>query len=159
MSVTTAAQSRPGLVRSAAGTRRPWATRPVWLVGTLATAAGAAVTEVFTLAARGLGVPMAAATGGAREAAAIPVGGFAMAVVLSSVAGVVLAMALARWAKRPARTFVIVTGVLTALSLVEPLAFTVHTAVSTQLVLALSHLVAAAVIVPPLARRLAHRRA
>ncbi|AMW08741.1 hypothetical protein A4E84_03980 [Streptomyces qaidamensis] len=130
-------------------------TRPVWLVGILATLAGAAVTEAFALVARAAGVPMEAAGPGATEAAEIPVGGFFGGVVFWSVAGIVLAVALARWAGRPARTFTVTTVALTALSLAGP-AVAPHTATSTQIVLAASHVVAAAVVVPLLARRLAH---
>ncbi|MFH8462939.1 DUF6069 family protein [Streptomyces sp. NPDC017991] len=132
-------------------------TRPVWQVGALAVLAGAVVTEAFALVARGAGVPMEAAGPGATEAAEIPVGGFAGGVLFWSVAGVVLAMALARWAKRPARTFVVITVALTALSLVGP-AVAPHTATSTQIVLAVSHVVAAAVVIPLLAGRLARGR-
>ncbi|MET9683431.1 DUF6069 family protein [Streptomyces coeruleorubidus] len=129
--------------------------RPVWLVGVLATLAGAVVTEAFALVARAAGVPMEAASPGAEEAAEIPVGGFVGGVVFWSAAGIVLAVVLARWAKQPARTFTVTTVVLTALSLAGP-AVAPHTATSTQIVLALSHVVAAAVIIPLVARRLSH---
>ncbi|MEV7141433.1 DUF6069 family protein [Streptomyces tauricus] len=138
-------------------TARSLATRPVWQVGVVAVLAGAVVTEAFALVARGLGVPMDAASPGATEAAEIPVGGFAGGVLFWAIVGVVLAMAVARWAQRPARTFVVTTVALTALSLVGP-AVAPHTATSTQVVLAVSHVVAAAVIIPLLARRLSHRR-
>ncbi|MEU2542247.1 DUF6069 family protein [Streptomyces iakyrus] len=151
MSVTTpqiqASRTESGLL----------STRPVWLVGILATLAGAVVTEAFALVARAAGVPMEAASPGAKEAAAIPVGGFFGGVLFWSVAGIVLAVVLARWAKRPARTFTVTTVALTALSLAGP-AVAPHTATSTQIVLAASHVVAAAVVVPLLARRLAHVR-
>ncbi|MFJ8467238.1 DUF6069 family protein [Streptomyces swartbergensis] len=127
--------------------------RPVWLVGVLATLAGAVVTEAFALVARAAGVPMEAASPRAEEAAEIPVGGFGGGVVFWSVAGIVLAVVLARWAKQPARTFTVTTVVLTALSLAGP-AVAPHTATSTQIILALSHVVAAAVIIPLVARRL-----
>ncbi|MFJ4245835.1 DUF6069 family protein [Streptomyces iakyrus] len=151
MSVTTpqiqASRTESGLL----------STRPVWLVGILATLAGAVVTEAFALVARAAGVPMEAASPGAKEPAAIPVGGFFGGVLFWSVAGIVLAVVLARWAKRPARTFTVTTVALTALSLAGP-AVAPHTATSTQIVLAASHVVAAAVVVPLLARRLAHVR-
>lgn len=155
MTVTTS-QTPSARSRSASDPGRP-AARPVWLTGLLATLAGAVVTEVFALAARAAGVPMEAASPGAKEAAPIPVGGFFGGVVFWSVAGVVLAVALARWARRPARTFTVATVALTVLSLAGP-AVAPHTAVSTQVVLAVSHLVAAAVIIPPLARRLSRVR-
>ncbi|MER6093537.1 DUF6069 family protein [Streptomyces bluensis] len=133
------------------------AARPVWLVGVLAALAGAVVTEAFALAARAAGVPMDAASPGADEAAEIPMGGFAGGVLFWSVAGIILAVALARWARRPARTFTVTTVALTALSLVPP-ALAPHTATSTQFVLAVSHVVAAAVIIPALAQRLSHQQ-
>ncbi|MFF9810504.1 DUF6069 family protein [Streptomyces coeruleorubidus] len=132
-------------------------TRPVWLVGVLATLAGAVATEAFALVARAAGVPMEAAGPGAEEAAEIPVGGFGGGVVFWSVAGIILAVVLARWAKQPARTFTVTTVVLTALSLAGP-AVAPHTATSTQIILAGSHVVAAAVIIPLVARRLSHVR-
>jgi hypothetical protein len=155
MSVTTPQTQAPQTTsRSISGLL---SARPVWLVGVLATLAGAVVTEVFALVARAAGVPMEAASPGAKEAAEIPVGGFFGGVLFWSVAGIVLAVALARWARRPARTFTVTTVALTALSLAGP-AVAPHTATSTQIVLAASHVVAAAVIVPLLARRLAHVR-
>lgn len=132
-------------------------TRPVWLVGIVVSVVGALVTEVFALGARGIGVPMAAASPGAERAQEIPAFGFAFGVLFYAVVGIVLAVALARWAKRPARTFAVTTITLTALSLVPPI-LAPHTATSTQVVLCLSHLVAAAVIVPALTRRLQHVR-
>ncbi|MEV6962131.1 DUF6069 family protein [Streptomyces sp. NPDC051207] len=63
--------------------------------------------------------------------------------LLWSVAGYVLAVALARWAGRPRRTFVAVTVALTVLSLAGPVVAP-HTALSTQTVPAVSHPVAAA---------------
>ncbi|MGW4102223.1 DUF6069 family protein [Streptomyces sp. NPDC004976] len=68
-------------------------------------------------------------------------------VLFWSIAGIVLAVALARWAKRPARSFAVTTAALTALSLVGP-AVAPHTTTSTQVVRAVSHM-AAAVIIPP----------
>ncbi|GAA4559694.1 MULTISPECIES: DUF6069 family protein [Streptomyces] len=151
MSVTTPQAQAP---RTPSGLL---STRPVWLVGILATLAGAVVTEAFALVARAAGVPMEAASPGATEAAEIPVGGFFGGVVFWSVAGIVLAVVLARWARQPARTFTVTTVALTALSLAGP-AVAPHTATSTQIVLAASHVVAAAVVVPLLARRLSYVR-
>ncbi|GAA2254820.1 MULTISPECIES: DUF6069 family protein [Streptomyces] len=151
MSVTTPQSQAP---RTEAGLLT---TRPVWLVGVLATLAGAVVTEAFALVARAAGVPMEAASPGATEAAEIPVGGFFGGVLFWSVAGIVLAVALARWAGRPARAFTVTSVALTALSLAGP-AVAPHTATSTRIVLAASHVVAAAVVVPLVARRLSRVR-
>lgn len=140
---------------TARSTRSILATSPVWLVGVLAAVAGAIVTELFALGARVIGVPMEAGSLGADTAAPIPLGGFAMGTLMWSVVGIILAVVLARWAKRPARTFVVTTVVLTVLSLAGPV-MAVDTATATKVVLALSHLVAAAVVIPPLALRLSH---
>lgn len=128
-------------------------TSPVWLVGVVAAAAGAVVAELFALAARGLDVPMDVGSIGADTAEEIPVGGFAMGVVMCSVVGIVLAVALSRWARRPARTFVVTTVVLTAVSMAGPIGAGA-TATATQVVLGLSHILVAAVVIPPLALRL-----
>ncbi|WP_106981139.1 DUF6069 family protein [Streptomyces fulvoviolaceus] len=157
MSVTVSQTQTAAQSVSTPHSTRSLATRPVWLVGVLATLAGAVVTEAFALVARAAGVPMDVAGPGQAEAAEIQVGGFAGGVLFWSIAGIVLAVALARWAERPARTFTVITVVLTALSLVGP-ALAPHTATSTQIVLAVSHVVAAAVIIPALALRLSHRR-
>lgn len=128
-------------------------TRSVWRVGIVATLLGAAVTELFAVAARAIDVPMAAADPGVDHAKDIPVGGFFMAVVIWGLVGVVLAAALRRWTRNPARIFVIVTVALTALSLLGP-AFAGATETSTKIVLVVAHLIAAAVIIPPIARQL-----
>ena len=130
------------------------ATRPIWQVGALATVGGAIVTELFVLGARAVDIPMKAADPGVDHAKDIPVGGVAMAVVMWAVVGTVLAAVLARRAHNPARTFVATTVTLTVLSLLGP-ALAVHTETATKVVLALAHVIAAGVVIPPLARRLA----
>ncbi|MGH3931451.1 MAG: DUF6069 family protein [Pseudonocardiaceae bacterium] len=146
--IPTASSSRSVLARS-----------PVWRVGVLASVVAAVVTELFALGARAIHIPMVAGSPGAEAgtAAPIPIGGFAIGTLIWSLVGVVLAVVLARRAKHPARTFVVTTVVLTVLSLAGP-AFAVDTATATKVVLALSHLVAAAVVIPPLALRLSHVR-
>ena len=86
----------------------------VWQVGVLASVAAAVATELFALGAEAIDIPMEV------DGEEIPFGGFAMITLLWSVVGTVLAVALARWAKSPARTFVVTTVVLTLLSLVFP---------------------------------------
>lgn len=127
--------------------------RPVWLVSVIAALAAAAATEVYGLGARAAGVPMAVAGLGATTATPITVGMFAMGTLVCAFWGTLLAVALARFASQPARAYLWATLVLTALSLAVPL--TAHdTAVSTKLVLAGGHILAAAVIIPPVTRRL-----
>ncbi|BCB91809.1 DUF6069 family protein [Phytohabitans suffuscus] len=133
-------------------------TRPVWLVGILAVLAAAVVTEAFTLVARAAGVPMDAAGVWEEQAQHIPVGYIARSVVIWSIFGVALAVALDRWARRPVRPFVVATVAFTVLSLAAP-ALAQDTAVSTQIVLAATHVVAASVVVSVLAVRLSARGA
>ncbi|RBY75439.1 hypothetical protein DQ239_16920 [Blastococcus sp. TF02-09] len=84
--------------------------------------------------------------------APIPVLGFAVLTALCSVIGLALALVLARLVRHPRRSFVHVTVVLTTLSLIPDVA--ADAAPSTKLLLMLTHLVAAAIVVPALARRL-----
>jgi len=153
MSVVTETISTVPVI-PAVSTRTRRTTRPVWRVGVKATLLGAVATEAFSLVFRAAGVPMKAADPGAAAAKAIPVGGVGMAVVIWGLVGVVMAVVMARTLRRPARPFVITTVVLTALSILGP-AVAPHTAVSTQLVLSLAHVLAAAIVIPPLAHRLA----
>jgi hypothetical protein len=78
--------------------------------------------------------------------------GFAQLTLIGAVIGTVLAFALAKWAARPRRTFVVTTVTLTALSLVPDV--TVDASTASKLVLMLTHLVAAAIVVPALAKHL-----
>jgi hypothetical protein len=128
-------------------------TLPVWLTGALAGIAAATATEFYGLIARAAGIPMAAGNIGAAEAGPITVGMFAMGTLICTFWGTILAMVLARYASRPARTFVRTALALTALSLAGPLAAGA-TATSTKLMLAVAHLIAAAIIIPVIARRL-----
>jgi uncharacterized protein DUF6069 len=129
-------------------TARRTAERSLGRVGVTATVAAAAIAEAFSLAARGLGVSMRAADPGAAAAKAIPVGGIGMAVLMNAAAGLLVAAALARWAKAPAKTFAVVATTYATLSLLGP-AFAAHTHLTTKLVLAVAHVIAAVVIIPP----------
>lgn len=82
----------------------------------------------------------------------IPLAGFTLLTAVFSVLGLALALVLARVARDPRRVFVRTTVVLTALSLVPDVI--VEAAVSTMLLLMLTHLVAAAIVIPVVARRL-----
>lgn len=129
--------------------------RPVWLVSVLAGVTAAVVTELYGLAARAAGVPMAAAGVGAATAEPVTVGMFAMGTLICTFWGTVLAVLLARYASRPARAYAWAATALTAISLSAPLTAR-DTATSTMLMLALSHLIAAAIIIPAVTRRLSH---
>ena len=108
----------------------------------LAAAATAAVAAVGDLAGISLVV------GGAP----IPVSGFAVLTAIFSVVGLVLALVLTRTVRRPRTVFVRTTVVLTALSLVPDVA--ADAAVGTKMLLMLAHLIAAAIVIPAIARRL-----
>jgi hypothetical protein len=127
--------------------------RPVWLVSALAGVGAAAATELYGLAARFAGIPMAAGGIGDPAAQPVTVGMFAMGTLICTFWGTVLAVGLARYARRPARTYLRVTLVLTALSLAGPLGAGA-TATSTKLTLAVAHLIAAAIVIPTVTRRL-----
>jgi hypothetical protein len=119
------------------------------LVGTglLATVAASAATPL--VAAAGLAAGISLDIGGAP----IPVLGFATLTAFFSVIGLVLAVVLARTVRRSRTVFVRTTVVLTALSLVPDLI--VDAAPATTALLMLTHLVAAAIVIPVVARRLA----
>jgi peptidoglycan/LPS O-acetylase OafA/YrhL len=82
---------------------------------------------------------------------AIPVLGFAQLTFVAAIIGTVIAVVLSHRASRPRHTFVMTTLALTALSIVPDVTADAHTA--TKLVLALTHLVAAAIVIPALASR------
>jgi len=120
--------------------------RPAIRSGLLAAAATTGIAAIALAA----GVPLAL------EGEQIPLIGFAQLTLVCTALGVALAAGLRRWAARPRRTFTVVTIVLAALSIVPDLVFPASAA--TRLVLILTHLVAAAIVIPALARALPARR-
>ncbi|MEU4531367.1 DUF6069 family protein [Micromonospora ureilytica] len=108
-------------------------------------------TTLAAALARAVGVDFEIPDGGET----IPLSGFAVVTGFFSVVGVVIAVALLRWSARPAARFVWTAVALTALSLVPPLISGANAATSTALVGL--HLVAAAVMIPVLARSLRTR--
>jgi hypothetical protein len=126
------------------------------LVGLGATAAGAAVTALVAALARAADVPLEVASSSTAAPEVIPVAGFAMLVLAAGIVGTLMALAADRWAKRPARTFVAAATVLTVVSFATPVMAQNATS-ATRVVLELCHVVAAAVVIPPIAYRLAQR--
>ena len=98
---------------------------------------------------------IARASGAALEVGGepIPLYAFAQLTLLAAIVGGGIAVLLARRSTQPRRSFLRFSVALTALSIVPDLA--VDSTVGTKFVLAFTHLVAAAVIVPQLAKRLA----
>ena len=120
--------------------------RKVWTTGLLAGGTAAVATSVVAGVAHATGVSLGV------SGDEIPVLGFAELTFIFSLVGVVLAVAMNRWARSPQRTFVVTTIALTALSLVPDVL--ADAAPSTRVLLAATHLVAAAIVIPALASRL-----
>ncbi|MFD9739636.1 DUF6069 family protein [Umezawaea sp. NPDC059074] len=108
-----------------------------------ASVATAAVAGVGNLAGISLNV----------SGAPIPVPGFATLTAVFSLVGLLLALGLRRFARHPRTAFVRTTVALTALSLVPDVLADAATA--TKALLMLTHLVAAVIVIPAIARRLA----
>jgi amino acid transporter len=119
------------------------------LIGTGVAAAVAASVATMAVAAAGHAAGISLDMGGVP----IPVTGFGVLTVIFSLVGVGIAAVLSRTARRPRRTFVRTTVVLTALSLVPDAI--ADAAPATKALLMLTHLVAAAIVIPAVARRLA----
>ncbi|WP_198346529.1 MULTISPECIES: DUF6069 family protein [Nocardioides] len=110
-----------------------------------------AATTLGAAVARACGVDLVVAAG----EEPIPLSGVAVVTGVFSAVGVLLAAALRRWSARPAEQLVRITVALTALSLVPPLLAPAD--VPTTATLVALHLLAAAVVVPALARSLRGR--
>ena len=111
----------------------------------------ALVAVVATVVVTTLAAALARAAGVDLEVAdeAIPLSGVAFLTGVCSVVGVALTLALRRWSSRPARTFVLVTTALTAVSLVLPVL--ADAAAATTVTLMALHVLAAAIAIPALA--------
>ena len=129
---------------------------PMLRAGALGGVAAAVATEVVAAVARASDVSMQAGSVGGDSSEPIPVFGFAFATLLWTAVGIGIAAAMGRWAKRPARTFTITAVALTLVSLVPP-ALAGATTTGTKLILALTHVVAALIVVPALRHELANR--
>jgi hypothetical protein len=111
--------------------------------------AAVASAATMTVAAAGHAAGISLDMGGAP----IPVTGFGVLTAVFSLVGLVLAVALSRTARNPRRTFIRTTVVLTVLSLVPDAIADAGPA--TKALLMVTHLVAAAIVIPAVARRLA----
>lgn len=112
----------------------------------------AVVTGGFEAITRAMGVPYEFAFPGA-EPATMPVSGLFFAVLEFGVIGAIIAACVARWARQPRSTWQRTTVTLTVISVVPSLV-AASTSYATNVALAVSHVVAAAVIIPLVARRL-----
>jgi hypothetical protein len=126
---------------------------------TAATGTGAlTVTGVAAAAAASVATMVVAAVGHAAGVSLdmggvpIPVSGFGVLTTVFSLVGVGLAVVLRRAARNPRRAFIRTTVVLTALSVVPDVMADAGPA--TKGLLMLTHLAAAAIVIPAVARRL-----
>jgi hypothetical protein len=119
-------------------------THPVRRAAAFATVAGAAATTAFAAIASAAGVPFEI------DGEPIPVTGFTTMTVLGALLGAVILLVTNRFAAQPRRRFLQATVALTALSCVPSLMLPPDAA--SKIALVASHLVAAAVVVPVLAR-------
>lgn len=126
--------------------------QPLGLVTAGALVVAAVVAETYGLLARAVGVDFVAGSFGS-DPAEIPVMAILITVLIEGAPGIVLALALARWARRPRSTWKRITWTLTALSIV-PVIFA-DAAFSTQVALTGAHLMAAGIVITTVATRLA----
>lgn len=137
MSVTTATVSETPITSASSPSLRR-ATVTSGLVG-------AGITTAAAAACRAAGVSFEV------DGETIPILGFAQMTFIGAVIGGLLLAALNRWSTRTRRRFVQATVALTALSCVPSIAWPDDT--SSQIMLVVLHVLAAAIIVPALARR------
>lgn len=124
--------------------------RAFWLPAAMATAGAAAATTAVAAVAHAAGISLAI------DGQEIPVPGFATATLMLTVLGLVIAAGLRKWAGNPRAAWVRTTIALTVLSLVPDAI--VNAEVETKLTLMLTHIVAAAIVIPVIAARLANSR-
>jgi drug/metabolite transporter (DMT)-like permease len=129
-------------------TGHPHPIRRVGATGLAATLAAMVATAVAAALARAAGVDFEVPEGGET----IPVTGVAVVTGVFSLVGTVIAAALLRWSARPATRFLWTALTLTVVSLVPPVLSGANAATTISLVGL--HLVAAAVMIPPLTRSL-----
>jgi len=128
-------------------TTSPVSATPLWRSTARAGVVAAVATTAVAAGALAAGVPLEI------SGEPIPVASFAQLTLMGAALGLLLATALRRWAARPRRTFTAATVALTVLSVVPDLM--PDAAVATKATLVATHVVAAALVIPAIARRLA----
>lgn len=116
----------------------------VWTVGLAAGVVAAVATSLTAAVATAVGADIEV------DGEVIPAGGFAVLTLVGAVLGIAIAK-LARRMRRPRTVFVATTVTLTALSVIPDVV--ADATWTTRLVLAATHLIAAAIIIPTVARR------
>ena len=136
--ITTAVQSTTSQRR----TSNP----SLWRAGAVAGIAAAAATVAIAALARAIHIPIETAPG-----EPIPILGFGQLTLFFTAVGVLVARAIARRARRPRATLTRTTVALTTLSLVPDVLLSTGTA--TKVMFMLTHVVAAAIVIPALVSR------
>lgn len=124
---------------------RPTGVRSIWTAAAVSGITAAAVTTAVGAVGRAAGVALTVSD------QRIPLLGFVNLTLLGALIGAVLATALHLRARRPRRTFVVTTVVLTVLSIAPGVL--VDTSPGTRALLAGMHVLAACIIVPAVAAR------
>jgi uncharacterized protein DUF6069 len=114
--------------------------------GLVAGATAAVATTAYAAAVHAAGVSFAI------SGKAIPAPGFGEVTFVAALIGTAIAAILARRAARPLHTFLVTTLALTVVSFVPDVIGDAH--LSTKVALVLSHVLAAAIVIPALASRL-----
>lgn len=122
------------------------ATTRIWRTGVGYGLLAAAATTTVAAVAHAAGVSLEV------SGEQIPLLGFANLTFIFSLVGLAIAAGVRRWAAAPRRTWVVTTVALTTLSLVPDVM--ADASVATKLTLMTTHLVAAAIVIPAIARRL-----
>jgi Family of unknown function (DUF6069) len=141
---TTTTTTTTAPTTTSTSTRR---SHPVLKATMVAGVVAAAAATALAAAAHAAGVPLAV------DGEQIPLLGFAQMTFIGAVLGGVILAALNRWSGRARQRFQVIAAALTVASCAPSVALPPDTA--TKLTLVATHLVAAAIIVPVLARRAA----
>jgi hypothetical protein len=143
----TATLTVPTTTSTVGSTVRPTtSTKALWKTGVLAGLGASVATVAVAATASAIDVPIE--VGGQT----IPLAGFAQLTFVGAIIGTILAVVLSRRATRPRHTFVVTTVALTLASIIPDVLADAHTA--TRFTLALTHVVAAAIVIPALSSRL-----
>ena len=135
---------------TSSATARTDSTPAFWRPAAIAVVAAAAATTLVAAVAHAAGVSLV------MSGEPIPATGFGTLTLIFGTLGLGIAAAIRRWANRPRQAFVRTTIALTAASLIPDLVVSVSLA--TRLTLMATHLVAAAIVIPVVAARLARER-
>jgi len=118
----------------------------LWRIGAVAGVVASTATATVAALAHAVGVPLTIA------GHAIPLAGFAQLTFMAVIVGTIVAVVASYRAVRPRYAFVVTTAALTLLSIVPDVLVDAH--VATKLTLAMTHVIAAAIVIPAIASAL-----